>query len=316
MHHQQIPTIGTITGPSQQNLKRRAQSQHRNLTVKTTFIALHAIHNAHQFTGPHPSVPQRRVVALRRRGGPAGCEQGVIVQFLGGHVVGGFVQERMIEDLEEFRRRCRIDAPPGRFTLAQEPLPRLGHRTQHQHVPEIQILERFGILPGRTQPPFVFHRRIVPFLLDGFPTGDLLPDPTDHLRRNHGVQSTHGLIKIHPPRIILGIIPKLLKTNPLVDEFPNVGTVVPRVLLGELIRIVIILAGHVPPCPPVQLEIVLLGINLADGVRDFIIVDGVDLAGFGIAFEEFLGDVFAGSHHVDGVEAEIGFVAQVAELRD
>ena len=45
---------------------------------------------------------------------------------------------------------------------------------------------------------------------------------------------------------------------------------------------------------------------VADRIGDGVIVFGVDFAGFGVAFEELLGDVFAGGEHVDAVETEVG----------
>lgn len=55
--------------------------------------------------------------------------------------------------------------------------------------------------------------------------------------------------------------------------------------------------------------VVIVGL---DGRRDFVVVYGVNLAGFGVALEEFLRHVFAGSEHVAAVEREVG---EGSELR-
>ena len=78
--------------------------------------------------------------------------------------------------------------------------------------------------------------------------------------------------------------------------------------------IVIIFAGHVSGCPPFELKIALVGIDLPDGVQDPIIINGVDHEQFQVAFKKFLWDIFAGSHHVDLLEMEIGFVVEVTHF--
>ena len=51
-----------------------------------------------------------------------------------------------------------------------------------------------------------------------------------------------------------------------------------------------------------------------DEVVVFVIfVNGVDFTCLGVAFEEFLGYVFAGSDHVDRVVAEVGYGSEGGE---
>mmetsp|Transcript_3606 Transcript_3606/g.7492 ORF Transcript_3606/g.7492 Transcript_3606/m.7492 type:complete len:216 (+) Transcript_3606:2182-2829(+) len=191
------------------------------------------------------------------------------------------------------QQRCRQFVDAAVFAICQELFFGLGGRRQTQHVGKVKIFHRHWLFASLGKPAFEFRFWICPGLvLREFLTGiGLFLDASDDLGGDHGVNSGDSLVKVCLPVIIVVAI--LLECNFFVNKIPYFGTIVPGVTLWKLFQVVVIVAGHVPAGPTIQLEIVLLEIDVSYAGRNLIIVYWINFARLRVAFKEFLWHVFA-----------------------